>query len=261
MKPGHKYYHIDALISLWEKHSITQQDLLKWGADGELQFSVLTNKDIEEICIRHFFEKNGRRTEIGEEIRLKGPGIRLPLTNDVIRDLLFRPSAKVRLKPLPRIDNGENSQPTNTQKNIQVDYQVTYDRFTELHRAEVKERRGEEDALSDDWVCSLKDIVIDYNEVERFGIFFNKNAPSKKQLTTKEKNNLLRLIGALIEIHYSTSDYLKGEDNEKGFNASIIADEIIVKLNDKQFNTVGISEESIRKVIPKAIEEIEKNKI
>jgi hypothetical protein len=40
MKPDHKYYDITELIQRWSEHGVTEKDLLKYGADGKLQFSI-----------------------------------------------------------------------------------------------------------------------------------------------------------------------------------------------------------------------------
>jgi hypothetical protein len=65
MKPDHKYYDITELIQRWSEHGLTKKDLLKYGAEGKLQFSISLGPSTQENHIevnQCFDEKTVVRT-------------------------------------------------------------------------------------------------------------------------------------------------------------------------------------------------------
>jgi hypothetical protein len=81
--------------------------------------------------------------------------------------------------------------------------------------------------------------------------------PKKDMVTERERENLLRLIGAFIEIHYQGNDYKKGDGSP---NANKISEKFHEQLALNDFSDKGISDKSFRKLIPEAYNLIMENK-
>ena len=101
---------------------------------------------------------------------------------------------------------------------------------------------------------TTEDLVITHEERLRF----EKECVSKKEIVTeRERENLLRLIGALIEIHYRGKDYKKGDGLP---NANKISEKFHGQLALNDFSDKGMSDKSFRKLIPEAYNLIMENK-
>lgn len=105
--------------------------------------------------------------------------------------------------------------------------------------------------------------------INKYGIFkqsdITKALNKPKETTTTEvseteKSNLLKIIGALIKIHYlqnKNGTYIKGQNNP---NISAITNHIHRQLEELKINKNGLLETTLRKKIKVAIEEIAENK-
>ena len=96
-------------------------------------------------------------------------------------------------------------------------------------------------------------LAINRRSFEEWASQFETKEVMPKPLTSKEENNLLKIIGALIQVHYDKEAYKHGTK----FNASAIEIHIMSKLNLR--NGSGLQYGTIRKKIPAAIEAIKEN--
>ena len=52
MKKNHPYYDLQELVNeRWEKYSVTEKDLIKWGFEGELQFYTWLTPSYPQVFI------------------------------------------------------------------------------------------------------------------------------------------------------------------------------------------------------------------
>jgi hypothetical protein len=101
---------------------------------------------------------------------------------------------------------------------------------------------------------AISDLFVTYEEKLRFE---KECAPIKTQMGTTERENLLRLIGAFIEIHYQGNDYRK---NDSSPNATAISKKFNGWLINNDFSDKGMTEGKFRKLIPDAYDLIMENK-
>lgn len=99
----------------------------------------------------------------------------------------------------------------------------------------------------------LENLIVTHEEKIRFE---NEHIP-KKEMGTRERENLLRLIGAFIEKDYSGNDYRKKDGAP---NAEAISNKFHEWLALNDFSDKGISDKSFRKLIPEAYNLIMENK-
>ena len=101
---------------------------------------------------------------------------------------------------------------------------------------------------------AISELIVTHKEKLRFE---KEYAPIKTQMGTTERENLLRLIGAFIEIHYQGNDYRK---NNSLPNATAISKKFHGWLIDNDFSDKGMSDKSFRNLIPEAYYLIMENK-
>jgi len=99
--------------------------------------------------------------------------------------------------------------------------------------------------------------ISEYVVTNKERLRFEKECARKKEMGTEERENLLRLIGALIEQNYQGTKYKKRDGSP---NASAISDKFHGWLIDNYFSDKGISDTSFRKLIPEAYNLIMENK-
>ena len=102
-------------------------------------------------------------------------------------------------------------------------------------------------------VC-MENIVVTHEEKIRFEKEYNR----KTEMGNRERENLLRLIGALISQHYHGDKYIKSTDGS--FNASTISQDLRAWLKKNNFLKEGMSNRSLREWISRAYDLIKENK-
>jgi hypothetical protein len=79
-----------------------------------------------------------------------------------------------------------------------------------------------------------------------------------RPLSSRRERTLLKMIGALLSMKYKGSAYLKSNGNP---NVSRIADDFYKQLASSDIDDNGLSDKTIRSLIPESFEAIEENKI
>lgn len=104
------------------------------------------------------------------------------------------------------------------------------------------------------WIGSVcSELIVSHEEKLRFE---QEHLHKQKELSIRERNNLLRIIGALIEIYYKGNRYRKSDGSP---NANTISEEFHNQLEKRGFSEKGMSERKIRELIPEAYDKIKAN--
>lgn len=106
---------------------------------------------------------------------------------------------------------------------------------------------------------TVDDILIAPEELERFrNICENEsNEARPDSLSTKQESKYLKVIGALLAVHYSGENYKKGGDNS---NISAIIGSIHKALAKNGISNNGLSDSTLKPIIKGALEAIEENR-
>lgn len=222
-KPDFNYYSIQQLLELWSEHKITIADLRQYGAEGKLQFLVKWN-DLRENSFNLQCSIKDEWLDISPE-DIKKPG-----------DINF---CNIRCK--------DNS-------NCKFDPPEIY----------LQETSDEERDNLGKLICSFKDLFVSHDDFQTFDMQFSsatKRSISQKDdgdINPRRETTLLKVIGAFLVLHYDKRQYL--QDSGK-LNASKIYNDITKNLSDKQYNLNGLSDRTLRDLIPDAYDEICENLI
>ena len=167
MNPEHKYYNIAELLVRWADHKITEMDLLKWGAEGKLQFSLLLSDTREprdmtenscEITIRQVRLEDPKYV-LCDECTLRTKRELFKLAPKIIDNILVSPDKNHReIEILPWCKGCEkyDSPEKDTCQVI-----ISSGTIAETHA----EASGDFRQL---WNYGKDDLVVEHDEVKRF---------------------------------------------------------------------------------------------
>ncbi|MFC1827311.1 hypothetical protein ACFLZQ_05225 [Thermodesulfobacteriota bacterium] len=167
MTPRHSYYNIAELLGRWADNKFTEMDLLKWGAEGKLQFSILLSdtreprdmtEDSHEITIRQVRLEDPKYV-LCDECTLRTKRELFKLAPEIIDKIIVSPDKNHRvIKILPWCNDCDTY--SIPDKNA---FQVIISSGTiaEAHA----EASGDFRQL---WNYGKDDLVIELDEVKRF---------------------------------------------------------------------------------------------
>ena len=165
MKPEHSYYDIKELVQRWSEYEVKEKDLLKYGANGQLQFSIILGPKSYEYRIlivqSHHDDSNSSICNI--KPILYGQRTLFDLNAVTISDLLFSSDSNrviARLTPQCK----ECSCNSSNCKNIWT--HALYDTLSEfISPLGLQYPRDYEDLIVP---CNKDDLVIRSDEVLKF---------------------------------------------------------------------------------------------
>lgn len=82
------------------------------------------------------------------------------------------------------------------------------------------------------------------------------DATNNKPMGGKQESTHLKIIGALVKIHYQQETYKK----PTGHNSSLIADSIVKELSKLNYDTSSFKSDTVRKYISLAVKKIDESK-
>ena len=253
-----KWYPVSELAEEW---NCSIEKILRYGVDGELQLSILilpkkmalrlssyvdrkienpsTRKEMLDI-LKDAVEKDVKLKHELIELAAKNGPVPCPLPKEEVLNLWedWWPKAK------------EYSTLLRSIMSLLADPTKWKEYSTLLCSMSLPELIDNKSQLT----VMMQSVVVTHEEKIRF----EKECNPKTKMGNRERENLLRLIGALISQHYHGAKYRKSTDDS--FNASTIAQDFHDWLEVNGFSDEGISPDSFRKLIPKAYDLIKENK-
>lgn len=235
-KPEHEYYNIDDIAEIW---NFKTTDLMELCRQKKLKIVInwkkLRKANGNTSCIH---KDVWMKVNISEDVPAKFPST--PCSNCLYRND----------QTTCKFDFSEELLQEQTEEELKwLDYISIEKRDYLISNQERKRFESEQDIDSEKIDSRVSEKRPHNKESLKPG--------ESEQLGERAEKTYLKILGALLTIHYSKAPFKK----PAGLNANQIAADIVSNLSKNDMNDFGISEGTIRKKIGTALKAINENKI